>query len=214
MPANSAATGPGTIIFTGTSGTLTSTATLALNVMGSTKASATGPDVTTYHYDNTRQGLNAQETALTLANVNSTSFGLLGNYPVDGRVDAAPLYVGGLSLQTGTETHTDNVIYVATENDSVYALNAATGAQEWKTSVLGVNEKPSDDHHCNQVTPVIGITSTPVIDRSYGANGAIFLVGLTKDASGKYHHRLHALDLTTGAELAGSPTEIAASSPG
>lgn len=214
VPGASAMPAMSTVTFTGTSGTLTHTATLGLTLASSTTASATGPDVTTYHYDNTRQGLNAQETSLTLANVNSTTFGLLGTYPVDGKVDAQPLYVGGLTLQTGTSTHKVNVVYVATENDSVYALDVSTGAQEWKTSVLAAGEVASDSRGCNQITPTIGITSTPVIDRTYGANGAIFVVGMSKDATGAYHQRLHALDLTTGVELTGSPTEITATYPG
>ena len=214
VPSASAMPAMSSVTFTGTSGTLTHTANLSLIVASSSTASATGPDVTTYHYDNTRQGWNAQETNLTLTNVNSTSFGLLGTYPVDGKVDAQPLYVGGLTLQTGTSTHQVNVLYIATENDSVYALDVLTGAQEWKISVLGAGEVPSDSRSCNQVTPTIGITATPVIDRSYGPNGAIFVVGMSKDAAGAYHHRLHALDLTTGVELTGSPTEITATYPG
>jgi outer membrane protein assembly factor BamB len=170
-----------------------------------------GPDVTTYHYDNTREGLNAHETVLTPARVNATSFGLLGVYPVDGKVDAQPLYLGGLKLSGGAAA---NVVYVASEHDSVYALNAATGAQIWKRSMLRPGETTSDAHNCEQIIPEIGITGTPVIDRSYGSHGAIFFVAMTKDGSGGYHQRLHALDLTTGAELAGSPTEIVATYPG
>ena len=175
-----------------------------------TPASATIPDVTTYHYDNTRQGLNAQETTLTLANVNSTTFGLLGTYPVDGKVDAQPLFAASLPLASGAV----NALFVATEHDTVYALNAATGAQLWKSSILAAGETTSDPRSCNQIAPEIGITSTPVIDRAAGTAGAIFVVGMSKDASGRYHQRLHALDLLTGAELAGSPTEIAATVPG
>ncbi len=214
IAATGATTGAATVTFTGTSGSISHTATLAVTVSPSSTSKATGPDITTYHYDNTRQGLNSQETMLTLTSVVQKTFGLLGVYPLDGVVDAQPLYVGGLSIQTGTMTHTLNLIYAATENDSVYALDAATGNQVWKTSVLGTGETPSDNRNCNQIVPIIGITSTPVIDRSYGTNGAIFVIGMSKDASGGYHHRLHALDLTTGAELAGSPTEIAASYPG
>ncbi len=205
------------LTFTGTSGSLVHTTMLALTVSAptaNTPTTSSPNDVLTYHDSNTRQGLYSNETKLTLGNVNATTFGLLGNYPVDGLVDAQPLYVSGLSLQTGTSTHTGNVIYVATEHDSVYALNASTGDQLWKSSVLGAGETTSDPRNCNQITPEIGITSTPVIDRNYGTNGAIFVVGMTKDANGAYHHRLHALDLTTGAELAGSPTEIAATYPG
>ena len=190
------------------------TPTASSTVLKLTIAPPTGADVTTYHYDNTRQGWNSKEVLLTTANVNSTTFGLLGNYPVDGKVDAQPLYLGGLTFGTGTAAHTDNVVFVATENDSVYALNAATGAQEWKTSVLGSGETPSDSRNCGQIVPQIGITSTPVIDRSYGTNGAIFVIGMSKDATGAYHQRLHALDLLSGAELPNSPTEITASFPG
>lgn len=168
------------------------------------------PDVTTYHYDNTRQGLNPHETTLTPANVNSTTFGLVGNYPVDGKVDAQPLYVSNLVLPSGTA----NTLFVATEHDSVYALNPATGTQLWKTSLLGTGETTSDAHSCFQISPEIGITSTPVIDRALGTHGTIFVVGMSKDASGAYHQRLHALDLVTGTELAGSPTEITANYSG
>jgi hypothetical protein len=80
--------------------------------------------------------------------------------------------------------------------------------------VLGSGETPSDDHGCGQISPQIGITSTPVFDRKQGPNGTLFTVGMTKDASGAYHQRLHALDMTTGQEIAGSPTEIAAAYPG
>ncbi len=214
IPAASATASMSTVTFTGTSGALTHTATLGLTVATPSTKTPTGPDVLTYHYDNTRQGLNAQESLLTPTTVNSKTFGLVGTYPVDGKVDAQPLYVGGLMFQSGTLTHTVNALYVATENDSVYALDIATGAQEWKTSVLGTGEVPSDARSCNQIVPTIGITSTPVIDRTYGPNGGIFVVGMSKDANGGYHHRLHALDLTTGAELPGSPTEITATYPG
>ena len=172
---------------------------------------ASGPDVTTYHYHNTRDGLNARETALTPASVNATNFGLLKVYPVDGKVDAQPLYVGGLKLPSGK---TANLVYAASEHDSVYALNAADGSQVWKKSMLAPGETTSDPHKCEQIVPEIGITGTPVIDRAYGADGAIFLVAMSKDAKGGYHQRLHALNLKTGAELAGSPTEIAATFPG
>lgn len=208
--AATAALGTANVTFTGSSGALSHTATLALTIAAPV-AVVPGPDVATYHYDNTRQGLNAQESILNLTNVNSSSFGLLATFPVDGKVDAQPLYVGGLPIAGSSGS---NVLYVATEHDSVYALDAATGNQYWKSSVLGSGETTSDPQNCNQISPEIGITSTPVIDRSYGAHGAIFVVAMTKDASGGYHQRLHALDLTTGAELAGSPTEITATYPG
>ncbi|HEX3473366.1 MAG TPA: PQQ-binding-like beta-propeller repeat protein [Silvibacterium sp.] len=195
-----------TVTFTGTSGDLKHSGTLQLTV----SMAAAGVDVTTYHYDNARDGLNAHETTLTTANVNSKNFRKVDFFDTDGKVDAAPLYLSAMTL--GGQTR--NVLYVATEHDSVYAFDADTGKQLWKVSVLGEHEKTSDDHFCGQITPEIGITSTPVIDRKYGAHGAIFVVGMSVDRDGNYFQRLHALDLTTGDELSGGPTEIQATYPG
>jgi hypothetical protein len=167
-------------------------------------------DVVTYHNDIARTGQQLHETKLTPANVNSSTFGKINNYPVDGKVDAEPLYLSNVSIAGGTH----NVLYVATENDSVYAFDADSGAQLWKVSALGNGETPSDSLNCFQISPIIGITSTPVIDRARGPHGAIYLVAMSKDASGNYHQRIHALDLTTGAELFGGPTTIGASVPG
>ncbi|HEY0264910.1 MAG TPA: pyrrolo-quinoline quinone [Granulicella sp.] len=171
---------------------------------------ATVPDVTTYHYNLNRDGLNAQETILTPANVSSASFGKVGFDTVDGKVDAEPLFLANLSV--GGATH--NVLYVESEHGTAYAFDADSGAQLWKTSVIPSGEMTSDDHKCSQISTEIGITDTPVIDRGFGTNGGIFFVSMSKDASGAYHQRLHALDITTGAELSGSPTEITASYPG
>ncbi len=171
---------------------------------------APGVDVLTYHNDAARTGLNAQETILTPANVNASRFGLLRVLPVDGKVDAEPLYVSNLDAGG----HAQDAVFVATEHDSVYAFNAGTGAQIWKTSILGPNEATSGDQSCGQISPEIGITATPAIDLKAGPHGTIFVVGMSRDQKGAYHQRLHALDLTTGAELPGSPTEIAASYPG
>ncbi|WP_422824037.1 hypothetical protein [Variovorax robiniae] len=164
-------------------------------------------DVLTYHNDIARTGQNLSETILTPANVRATTFGKVGFFAVDGKVDGQPLFVGSMAIGGGTH----NVLYVVTEHDSVYALDADTGARLWKASTLGTGETTSDDHGCGQITPEIGITSTPVIDRSRGAHGTIFVVAMTKDSGGGYHQRVHALDLATGAELQGGPTEIAAS---
>jgi hypothetical protein len=201
---NSAQAGNANVVFTGTSGSLTHTATLALTVASS------GVNVTTYHNDNARDGWNSSETVLTPQNVNVNNFGKLRDLPVDGKVDGQPLYVSGLSV--AGQPH--NVLIVVTEHGSAYAFDADSGTQLWKVSALGANETPSDDHGCNQISPEIGITDTPVIDRSHGPNGAVFLVAMSKDATSKYHQRLHALDLATGTELQGSPTEIAATFPG
>jgi hypothetical protein len=202
---NSALAGTASVVFTGTSGSLTHTATLALTV-----AASSGVNVTTYHNDIARDGWNSSETTLTPQNVNFNGFGKLQELPVDGKVDGQPLYVSSLSV--AGQTH--NVLIVVTEHGSAYAFDADSGTQLWKASALKANETTSDDHSCGQITPEIGITDTPVIDRSHGPNGSVFFVAMSKDANSNYHQRLHALDLTTGAELQGSPSEIQASFPG
>lgn len=166
--------------------------------------------VTTFHNDNARTGQDLSETTLTTENVNASSFGLLFVLPADGKVDAQPLYVPNLNTSGGTH----NVVFIATEHGSVYAFDADQGTQLWQVSTLGSGETTSDDHGCNQVTPEIGVTSTPVIDPSSGTHGTIYVVAMSKDGSGNYHQRLHALDLTTGTEEFGGPKEIQASYPG
>ena len=166
-------------------------------------------DVTTYHNDNARTGQNLSETILTPSNVNSTTFGKLFVIPADGKVDAQPLYVSAVNFSSGTH----NALYVATEHGSVYAIDADNGTQLWKVSMLKTGEVPSDDRSCGQVTPEIGVTSTPVISRSNGPNGTIYVVAMSKDGSGNYHQRLHALDLTTGAEQFGGPVDVQATYP-
>jgi len=167
-----------------------------------------GVDVTTYKNDLSRTGLNPNETALTNSNVNSSSFGLLRTLTVTGKVDAQPLYLSQLSI--GGATH--NVVFVATEHDMVYAFDSDTGATLWSVSVAN-GDSTSDARGCNQVTPEIGVSDTPVIDRSAGPHGVIYLGAMSKDSQGNYHHRLHALDVATGAELFGGPKEITATFP-
>ncbi|MGH8133593.1 MAG: pyrrolo-quinoline quinone, partial [Steroidobacteraceae bacterium] len=163
-----------------------------------------------YKNDLARSGQNLTESTLTPANVNSATFGKLRVLATDGKVDAQPLYLSALAI-TGA---THNVVFVATENDTVYAFGADSGAILWQKSLLGSGEVPSDDRGCGQVTPTIGITATPVIDRSAGAHGVIYLVAMSvASAGGTYHQRLHALDVTSGAELSGGPAEIAAVYP-
>lgn len=169
-------------------------------------------DVLTYKNDVARTGQNLTESVLTPANVNYGSFGKLRMLAVDGKVDAEPLYVSGLTVQ-GT---THNVALVATENDSVYAFDVDSGATLWHVSLLAsgetVNDTPASG--CSQVTPTIGVTSTPVIDRTAGPHGIIYVVAMSKSASSAvYHQRLHALDLATGAELLNGPIDISASYP-
>ena len=169
-------------------------------------------DVITYHYDNGRSGENLNETALAPANVNSTQFGKKGEFAVDGKVDAQPLYLSQVTINGQKK----NVLYVATEHGSVYAfdadsINGTTSTFLWKTTTLGSGETTSDTRGCGQVSPEIGITATPVIDR--GRN-AIYVVAMSKNSSGSYFQRLHALNLSTGAELFSGPQTITATYPG
>jgi hypothetical protein len=168
--------------------------------------------VLTWKYDNSRLGVNTSETTLTPANVNSASFGILFHiYPNAGKPDAQPLYVPNLAIP-GHGTH--NVLFVETEKDYAFAFDADTGVKIWETIVLPTGETPSDDRGVGSVTPVIGVTATPVIDLAMGLHGTIYMVAMSKDTSGNYHHRLHALDITTGAEEFNGPVEIAATYPG
>ncbi len=180
-------------------------ATLTVNAV----VSSAGTDVTTYHNDVARTGQNTTETKLTQANVNSATFGLLHNLFVDGRVDAEPLYLSQLSISGVAH----NVVFVMTEHDSAYAFDADTGTKLWQVSLLGAGETTSDDRGCGQVSPEIGITSTPVIDRAAGANGILYAVAMSKNGT-TYFQRLHALDITTGAEVNGGPVTVQATYPG
>ena len=170
----------------------------------------TGTDVTTYHNDTARTGQNLTETILTPSNVNSASFGKLFVINVDGRVDAQPLYLAQVSIPN---QGTHNVLYVATEHGSVYGFDADGGTLLWQVSMLAAGETTSDDHGCGQITPEIGVTSTPVIDPKAGPHGTIYVVAMSKDGSGNYHQRLHALDVTNGTEEFGGPQNIQASFP-
>ncbi|HST17662.1 MAG TPA: LamG-like jellyroll fold domain-containing protein, partial [Gaiellaceae bacterium] len=172
----------------------------------------------TFHNDNMRDGENLNETVLTPANVNSTTFGKLFSYPLDGLTQASPLYVQNVNIP-GQGFH--NVVIVATEHDSVYAFDAdgRSSAPLWKDSFInpaaGVNPiPPADTGETGDIPNEIGITGTPVIDPS---TNTIYLVAATKEVSGsttKYVNRLHALDLATGAEKTGSPIVIDANVPG
>jgi hypothetical protein len=184
--------------------------TLAFAVATRVVTSSVAVDVVTYHNDNARTGQNLSETILTPATVVTTAFGKTGFFPVDGKVDAQPLFLSGVAIP-GMGTH--DVLYVATEHDSVYALDAATGGVLWRASMLGSGETTSDTRGCGQVTPEIGITSTPAIDRSRGPNGTIYVVAMSRNGSA-YFQRLHALDLTSGAELPGGPQTIQGMFPG
>jgi hypothetical protein len=167
--------------------------------------------VLTYHNDNQRTGRYPSETSLTLKNVNSSTFGKLFVIPTDGRVDAQPLYAPTVSIP-GNGTH--NVLFVASEHGTVYGFDADNGSTLWQVTTLASGETPSDNRGCSQVTPEIGVTSTPVIDLTSGPHGTIYVVAMSKDPSSNYHQRLHPLDITSGAEEFGGPVEIAAKYPG
>ncbi len=183
-----------------------------------TVSSGTMPgDSITWRYDNARDGLNPNETTLTTANVNSTTFGKLGEFTVDGRIDGEVLYVGQISISGVMK----NVIYFATENDTVYAVDAdsisgTTATVLWSKSLVPSGEAPALQEQtggaCGNVSPV-GVEGTPVIDR--GRN-AIYAVAKTMNSTTNttQFFRIHALDLTNGNELFGGPTTVSATYPG
>jgi hypothetical protein len=164
--------------------------------------------VTTHHNDVGRTGQNLSETVLNTSNVNVNQFGKLFACQVDGYVYAQPLYVAQVTISSTLH----NVVYVATENDSVYAFDADNGTQLWHVN-LGTPVPSTDiSSTYKDLTPVIGITGTPVIDL---ASSTLYVVAKTKNTSNNtYHQNLHALDITSGAEKPGSPVEITASVPG
>ena len=167
--------------------------------------------VTTQHNDNRRTGRNLQETLLTTTNVNVSTFGKLFARTVDGQIYAQPLYVAGLTV--GGKLR--NVVFVATQNDSVYAFDAddpAASAPLWKTRVGTPVPNTDISPQCVDIQPQIGVTSTPVIDKT---SNTIYVVAKTKNtANSTYHFKLHALDLLTGKEKFGGPAEIAGQVPG
>src|SRR3981081_3953288 len=153
--------------------------------------------VLTYHNDNMRTGRNSSEIAATLSNVNSTKFGKRFVIPTDGRVDAQPLYAPNVSIP-GNGTH--NVLFVATEHGTGYGFDADSGSTVWHVTTLAAGETTSDNRGCGQVTPEIGVTSTPVIDLTVGPHGTIYVVAMSKGSNSNYRQRLHALDITSGTE--------------
>ena len=170
--------------------------------------------VTTSQYNNARTGANLEERTLSPRNVNTRQFGRLFSLKVDGDIYAQPLYWAALPIP-GKGRH--DVIFIATENDSVYAFDAnERAAPLWHTNFLnsaeGVSAVPAQELRCPFINPFVGITSTPVIDPQ---SGTMYVLARTKREKTKgdihYSQSLHALDMSTGAERPGSPVEIKAS---
>jgi len=170
-----------------------------------TTPSVSAVNVPTWHMDTNRSGLNSSEISLAPANVTPDRFGKLFSYLVDGYVYGSPLVMANININGASH----NVVYVATENDSVYAFDAdGSGAPLWKVSLLQPGELPLGNA---PIKPVEGITSTPVIDPS---TGTLYVVSTQKSTSAGGTFRLNALDLATGAQKFGGPVTLQASAPG
>jgi hypothetical protein len=195
------------VVVSSSGGSVTSNAaTLSVNAPAAT-------DVLTYHNDVARTGQSLTETTLTPSNVTSAKFGKLGFYPVDGLVDAEPLYASNVTVP-GTGKH--NLLIAATESDSVYAFDADSGATIWHASVLKTGETASPDPPY-PTNPWIGVNATPVIDRTSGPDGAVYAVASSafwQNGAKTYYQRVHALDLALGTELFGGPVDVQATYPG
>jgi hypothetical protein len=176
------------------------------------------PGMYTYHNDKSRQGANTQELLLNPSNVRTSTFGRVFKYSVDGWLHAQPLYVANVKMVDG-KVH--NVLYVATEHDSVYAFDAdaKTATPIWKRSFINppsIIPVPSGDVGTQEQQPEFGITATPVIDPTpTGTNGTgtIYVLARTKE-NGSYFFRLHALDWSTGLEKFGGPVVVTATVSG
>ena len=176
-----------------------------------------GVNVLTYHNDAGRTGQNLNETILSPANLKTNTFGKLFSYSVDGYVFAQPLIVSGLTIP-GQGTH--NVLFIATEHNSVYAFDADrnTGAYAgllWHVTLGTSAATPNPDFGSrygpySDIAVEVGITGTPVIDL---ASGTLYVDAFTHEGS-SYFHRIHALNITNGTEQAGSPVLVSASVPG
>jgi hypothetical protein len=183
-----------------TAGSFTITATSNADTTKSASATIGVTDlagVTTYHNNVSRDGTNLREFALTPANVNSSTFGKLFSCPVDGDVYAQPLWVPNLTIASGTH----NAVFVATQNDSVYAFDADAKPCHtyWQKSFLsaGVTAVPFADTGTSDINKPIGITGTPVVDV---VSKTLYVVAKTKEGAGNYHQRLHALNLADGTD--------------
>ena len=161
-----------------------------------------GMNYTTWKNDNLRDGLQPRETVLTPSNVNSSTFGQIFSFPVDGNVWGQPLFMGGLTINSATH----NVLYVTTANDTVYALDGDTGTQLWKNNLLPSGETYVSGGVIHSTIGKVGITGTPVMDPN---SNTLYVVTYSQDSTPNYYHRLHALSLIDGSEKFGGPVLIA-----
>ena len=223
--------GTGSVTFTppATAGACTVTATSMTQASQSASVAIGVTDlagVYTYHNDLARDGANTQEYALTAANVSAASFGKLFSCTVDGAIYAQPLWVANLTIAGGQH----NVVFVATEHDSLYAFDADGNANPcqplWKVSLIdsahgaaaaetsvpsGFNTSLIGQGVGSDIAPEVGVTGTPVIDP---AASILYVVSKSIEAgTTNIHQRLHAIDLATGTEKPGSPVTLAASYP-
>jgi hypothetical protein len=172
--------------------------------------------MTTSQYDNARTGAYLNETTLTPRNVNPQQFGKLFTLKVDGDIYAQPLFLAGVQIPSKGK---HDVVFIATEHDSVYAFDAygSPSTPLWQVSFLkdGVTTIPARDVECPFIAPEVGITSTPVIDAS---SGTLYILARTKKehtlSTNEYHQQLHALAVATGTEKLGGPVEIQAAAHG
>ncbi|HEY4904230.1 MAG TPA: Ig-like domain-containing protein [Candidatus Sulfotelmatobacter sp.] len=191
------------------SGSTTITASLSgFNASATVTVSASvGTNVPLWHFDAQRSGLNSTETLLTTSNVTATTFGKLFSYLVDGYVYGQPLLMSNVTINGSSH----NVLYVATENDSVYAFDADTygsGAPLWQVSLLQTGETPITN---GPIQPYTGITSTPAIDTT---TNTMYVVSTQTSSASGGTFRVNALDITTGAQRSGSPVTIQVSMSG
>ncbi|HUN71818.1 MAG TPA: Ig domain-containing protein [Steroidobacteraceae bacterium] len=205
--------------------TITATSTVDTTQSASIQVGVTDlAGVYTYHDDLARDGANQEEYALTPEDVNSSSFGKLFSCTVDGAIYAQPLWVA--NVEVGGAPH--NVVYVATEHDSLYAFDADANpcTKLWQVSLIDLSHGGTGDETTipagpsgylvgkgyGDLTPEVGVTGTPVIDP---ATGTLYVVSKSMNAAGTlFYQRLHAIDITSGAEKTGSPVDIAATYPG
>ena len=193
----------------------------AASVLGATVVvllAAEPPRITTSQYDNRRTGANRNETILNPNNINVRQFGKIASLPVDGDVYAQPLYLPNINIP-GRGVH--NLLFIATEHDSVYAFDADQKSPTplWHVRLLPPGQPatpvPASDAQCPFISPEIGITSTPVLDAETGTLYVLARVKIWKSrSSAQFRQQLHALAVTSGVEKFGGPIEIRASVAG